>query len=312
MENSAQESVAARREALARRQQAARSALRAPDAEAAPEAAPAPAGASEGGRDRTEAEPPPTAQDSAPSAPPCSGVVAVRRFTDLCDRAQAADKRGETATALSLYRELLQLRERLQSGRGPLLQTLFAVAQKVERRVAELDGSTCSSAPTTGRSSSHSQEMVVIRPPTTAESLSRPASAAAVVQPPRALTSGPRDTAAPSRRASEAQPPHESQWAVQQQPPATRTSTPESEVEHVMRSSWPASGKAPARSTPNLGANSSHGQGETSSDDERPAPPKPSFGRHGPMPPGPTTRARPADVRVRTVRPGPQSARSAM
>merc|ERR1719335_975194 len=85
--------------------------------------------------------------------------------------------------ALSLYRELLQLRERLQSGRGPLLQTLFAVAQKVERRVAELDGSTCSSAPTTGRSSSHSQEMVVIRPPTTAATLSRPASAAAVVQP---------------------------------------------------------------------------------------------------------------------------------
>ena len=35
---------------------------------------------------------------------------------------------------------------------------------------------------------------------------------------------------APSRRASEAQPPHESQWAVQQQPPATRTSTPESEA----------------------------------------------------------------------------------
>ena len=244
-------------------------------------------------QERRSREPPSTAQNNA-SAPPCSGVVAVRRFTDLCDRAQAADKRGETATALSLYRELLQLRERLQSGRGPLLQTLFAVAQKVERRVAELDGSTCSSAPTTGRSSSHSQEMVVIRPPTTAESLSRPASAAAVVQPPRALTSGPRDTAAPSRRASEAQPPHESQWAVQQQPPATRTSTPESEVEHVMRSSWPASGKAPARSTPNLGANSSHGQGETSSDDERPAPPKPSFGRHGPMPPGPTTRARPA------------------
>merc|ERR1719163_2268267 len=188
MENSAQESVAARREALARRQQAARSALRAPDAEAAPEAAPAPAGASEGGRDRTEAEPPPTAQDSAPSAPPCSGVVAVRRFTDLCDRAQAADKRGETATALSLYRELLQLRERLQSGRGPLLQTLFAVAQKVEKRVHELDGSTCSSAPTTGRSSSHSQEMVVIRPPTTAATMSRPASAAAVVQPSRVRT----------------------------------------------------------------------------------------------------------------------------
>merc|ERR1719171_1991086 len=308
MEESALDSVAARREALARRQDAARSALRddraAQPAAAAQEAPPAASGAPD--------IPAAAQQPPADTAPPCSGVVAVRRFTDLCDRAQAADKRGETATALSLYRELLQLRERLQSGRGPLLQTLFAVAQKVARRVAELDGSTCSSAPTTGRSSSHSQEMVVIRPPTTAESLSRPASAAAVVQPPRALTSGPRDTAAPSRRASEAQPPHESQWAVQQQPPATRTSTPESEVEHVMRSSWPASGKAPARSTPNLGANSSHGQGETSSDDERPAPPKPSFGRHGPMPPGPTTRARPADVRVRTVRPGPQSARSAM
>ena len=38
-----------------------------------------------------------------------------------------------------------------------------------------------------------------------------------------------------------------------------------------MRSSWPAPGRAPTRSTPSLGASSSHGQAENSSDDERPA-----------------------------------------
>jgi len=322
--------IAARREAAALRQANARAALGdMTDASSADVIAP------------NSARPTSAHRAELAAAPPCSGAVAVMRFTNLCERAQAADNAGDTKQAISLYRDLLRLNESLKGGRGPLLETLFAVARKVEKRVAELDGSTCSSAPTSGRSSAPSHDIVCIRPATAGSYAGGAAdmanyyaevaasSTTSAPRPPTATSqgSGTRSDGAPSSSSAPTDGASEGCWAVAR-PPEERPNPPSRKTEVPSRSaSGPSSDqRASARpgadarvpsarsgtssdmslarrnSTPQFPGHATPAAADDSSEDEDcPRPPPPLGGRHGPKPPANSVRVRPSDVRVRTL-----------